>query len=73
MSTKPLKADEVARAAAEGVAIALRARDPLYRGPIHIICGIPVNGEFGTLFRVTLEADESGAMRAGAMEEHAQG
>jgi hypothetical protein len=56
----PLQAHEIARAAAEGVAIALSARDPEYRGPVHIICGIPpaeffnasIGGDAGAL-RVT--------------------
>ena len=73
MSTRPLKPEEVARAAAEGVAIALRTRDALYRGPYHIICGYPPNDEPGVAFRVTLEPDETGALRAGAMEQQALG
>jgi hypothetical protein len=73
MSKRPLKPEEVARAAAEGVAIALRTRDAEFRGPYHIICGYPPNDDIGIMFQVTLEADETGAMRAGAMEQQALG
>jgi len=37
----PIKPKEIAKFAAEGVAIALSARDASFRGPVHIICGIP--------------------------------
>ncbi len=66
----PLKPEEVARFAAEGVAIALQARDASYRGPTHIICGFPPNGDRGVLYRVSLETDEQGTLRAGAPEQH---
>jgi len=55
----PLQAHEVARAAAEGVAIALSARDANYRGPVHIICGYPP----AELFEVTI-GGEPGALRS---------
>jgi hypothetical protein len=61
----PLKPDEIARYAAEGVAIALSARDRNYRGPVHIICGIPP-----VLFDVELQADQEGTLRAGKVVEH---
>ncbi|MBV8530145.1 MAG: hypothetical protein JO104_02425 [Candidatus Eremiobacteraeota bacterium] len=60
----PLQSEEIARAAAEGVAIALSARDATFRGPIHIICGIPVDGE---LFEVTI-GGEAGALRSTEMK-----
>jgi hypothetical protein len=66
----PLKAEEVAKFAAEGVAIALKARDPNYRGPIHIICGLPVDNQ---IFRVEITADQQGALRAGSVQEHQSG
>jgi hypothetical protein len=66
----PLKAEEIAKFAAEGVAIALTARDPNYRGPIHIICGFPVDRE---MFRVEIIADQQGALRAGNIQEHQSG
>jgi hypothetical protein len=66
----PLKPEEVARFAAEGVAIALKARDASYRGTIHIICGFPRNGDLGAIYRVSLETDEQGTLRAGAPERH---
>lgn len=52
----PLKPEEVAKFAAEGVAIALTARDPNYRRPVHIICGLPLNKE---MFRVEITADQA--------------
>jgi hypothetical protein len=66
---RPLKPHEVARAAAEGVAIALSARDATYRGPFHIICGYPANEELEKLFRVEFAADVGGVMRAQNVEE----
>lgn len=56
---RPLQSHEVARAAAEGVAIALSARDENFRGPIHIICGLPP----AELFDVTI-GGEPGALRS---------
>jgi hypothetical protein len=55
----PLQSYEIARAAAEGVAIALSARDPEYRGPLHIICGRPP----AELFNVSIGGD-AGALRS---------
>jgi hypothetical protein len=64
----PLQADEIARAAAEGVAIALSARDPEYHGLTHIICGRPpaelfdvsIGGEPGALRSMEVTKRESG-------------
>ena len=63
----PLQSHEIARAAAEGVAIALSARDAEFRGPVHIICGIPpaemfevaIGGEAGALRSMELKKQES--------------
>jgi hypothetical protein len=62
-----LEPHEIARAAAEGVAIALSARDAEYRGPTHIICGIPpfelfdvsIGGEPGALRSMEVTKRES--------------
>jgi hypothetical protein len=64
----PLQSHEIARAAAEGVAIALSARDPEYRGPFHVICGRPpaelfdvsIGGEPGVLGSMEVTKRESG-------------
>ena len=53
-----LKSHEIARAAAEGVAIALSARDASYSGPFHLICGRPP----ADLFEVIIGGD-AGALR----------
>jgi hypothetical protein len=64
----PIKPKEIAKFAAEGVAIALSARNANFRGPIHIICGIPPD-----VFNVEILADQQGALRAGKIEEHKAG
>ena len=66
--SEPLKPREIAKYAAEGVAIAMRARAAQFRGPFHIICGIPPE-----IFNVELQADQQGALRAGKIEEHKAG
>jgi len=65
---EPIKPKELAKFAAEGVAIALGARDANFRGPIHIICGIPPD-----IFNVEILADQQGGLRAGKIEEHKSG
>jgi hypothetical protein len=64
----PIKPKEIAKFAAEGVAIALSARDANFRGPFHIICGIPPD-----IFNVEILADQQGALRTGKIEEHKAG
>jgi hypothetical protein len=61
----PLNSKEIAKFAAEGVAIALAARDERFHGPIHIICGRPTE-----LFRIEIKADQLGAVRPGQVQEH---
>jgi len=56
---EPLKAKEIAKFAAEGVAIALKARDQNFRGPFHIICGLPPDD----IFQVEL-GNQQGAVAA---------
>jgi hypothetical protein len=60
----PLKPKEIAKFAAEGVAIALTARGATFSGPHHIICGEP---QF--LYNVEILADQQGALRVGKIEE----
>lgn len=63
---------ELARFAAQGVAIALEARQEgaraAYRGPNHIICGIPPY-----LYKVDLVGEQEGTVRVGNIQEHAAG
>lgn len=61
MSSK-VNAHTIARAAAEGVAIALAARETPPRFPFHIICGIPPE-----IFEVTLEAEREMGVKVGAI------
>lgn len=63
MSASKVDAHKVARAAAEGVAIALAAREAPPRWPFHIICGIPPE-----IFEVTLEAGREGGVQVGAVK-----
>jgi hypothetical protein len=57
---------ELAKYAAQGIALALNARKLPLTGPIHIICGIPRE-----LFNVSLGADKLGELAVGAIQEHA--
>jgi hypothetical protein len=65
MTTVKVDAKQVARFAAQGVAIALAARTetPEFRGPFHIICGIPKE-----IFEVTLEADAAGGFKVASVQ-----
>lgn len=64
MAAPKIEAKHVARAAAEGVAIALAARaDPEFRAPFHIIVGIPPD-----IFRVSLEPGEGGEVNVGRID-----
>jgi hypothetical protein len=66
--TSKVDAHKIARAAAEGVAIALAAREAPPRFPFHIICGIPPE-----IFEVTLEASrELGVQVAGIKAQQIQ-
>jgi len=60
----PLKPNEIAKFAAEGVAIALKARDASYRGTLHIICGDPK-----VIYNVEIVADQQGNLHPGKIEE----
>ena len=58
-----IEAQKLARAAAQGVAIALKAREQApIRGSFQIICGIPT-----ALFEVTINADQGGGFSVGPM------
>jgi hypothetical protein len=64
MTASKVDARKIARAAAEGVAIALAAREETpIRAPFHIICGIP-----SEIFDVTLESDPTGGVKIGAIQ-----
>lgn len=63
--SEPLKPKEIARFAAEGVAIALAARNEKVHGLTHIICGRPAE-----LFKVDLHVDQHGSVRVGNIEAH---
>jgi hypothetical protein len=65
--TSKVNAHTIARAAAEGVAIALAARETPPRFPFHIICGIPPE-----IFEVTLEADREMGVQVGAIKAQVQ-
>ncbi len=41
MANDRLAPRQIAQAAADGVALALKAREEFVFGPIHIICGLP--------------------------------
>lgn len=62
MEHKTIEPRELARFAAEGVAIALKAREPRFRGPAHIYCGIPPE-----IFEVTI-VGEAGATQVSVGE-----
>ncbi|MBS0422764.1 MAG: hypothetical protein JSR66_33970 [Proteobacteria bacterium] len=55
MATRKKSMEPIARAAAEGVAIALAARQPRFRKPIKIICGIPAE-----VFQATIAPNRLG-------------
>jgi hypothetical protein len=60
-----IDARKIARAAAEGVAIALAAREgPAIHGPFHIICGLPPE----VIFDVTLHENQTGGFNVGSIE-----
>ena len=56
-------AHKIARAAAEGVAIALAAREAPPHFPFHIVCGIPPE-----IFEVSLEASRELGVKVGAIK-----
>ncbi len=66
MAGKNIHPKEIARFAAEGVAIALKAREPEWRGPVHIICGIPPE-----IFQVTLQGNPEGTVSVSVGERQA--
>ena len=55
MATRKKSMEPIARAAAEGVAIALAARQPRFRKPLRIICGIPAE-----VFEATIAPNKIG-------------
>ncbi len=57
----------VARAAAEGVAIALAARQLQSRRPIKIICGIPPE-----IFEATIKPNRVGGFTVGRVTAHSE-
>jgi hypothetical protein len=61
--SKALNSKEIAKFAAQGVSIALRARDEQYKGPFHIICGIPPD----EIYKVIIEADAEGNLQVGSV------
>ncbi|HUI22138.1 MAG TPA: hypothetical protein VLZ74_13975 [Methylocella sp.] len=67
MAATKVDARKIAKAAAEGVAIALAAREePPIHGPFHIICGIPPE-----VFEITLESEQAGGFKVGAIKPQA--
>jgi hypothetical protein len=64
--TSKVEAHRIARAAAEGVAIALAARETPPRWPFHIVCGIPPE-----IFEVTLQGSPELGVQVGAIRPHA--
>jgi hypothetical protein len=65
--TSKVHAHTIAKAAAEGVAIALAARETPPRFPFHIICGLPTE-----IFEVTLEGRENGVQVAAIRAQQVQ-
>ena len=63
---------EIAKFAAQGVAIALRARDENYRGPMHILAGHDHGNGKPELYKVTLQADAHGSLQIGNIEKQEQ-
>lgn len=63
MSSNKASHEKIARAAAEGVAIALAARPLRSRRPIKIICGIPPD-----IFEATIQPDRTGGFTVNKIE-----
>jgi hypothetical protein len=63
MATRKKSMEPIARAAAEGVAIALAARQPRFRKPLKIICGIPAE-----VFAATIAPNKLGGFSVTGVE-----
>jgi hypothetical protein len=63
MATRKKSMEPIARAAAEGVAIALAARQPRFRKPLKIICGIPAE-----IFEATLTPNKLGGFSVSGVQ-----
>jgi hypothetical protein len=63
MAASKVDAQKIARAAAQGVVIALSAREEAPTGEFHIICGIPRE-----IFDATIVSDPAGGFKVSGLQ-----